>query len=311
MFVAAAVLTACSSGVDTTRSVSARTTVAAPTSGDAGPADPAFSEAKLRAVDPCGLLDAKLLGNVGTPSGKSSGDPFQGCTADATVTGQQMSFQLKVGEAVPELDRDAIAVAGLRVLETKQDKGCTDKAVTQSAPSRALVVRTDAKSGGDACAAGKQVLSAVIARLRTAPPQLPAGSSVLAGIDPCTLVDKATIASIVGQQARTDSESLHDCAWRQSGITLEVYGKIGLDPKIPGFDKPPTPVDLGGITAYQSDSSAGYPSCTVSWADQPLADDHGEIVSVYVANGQKLPDFDTCAHAVAAGKIVAAKLPKS
>jgi hypothetical protein len=311
VLVVAAVLTACSTGVDTTRSVSARTTVAGSAAGDTGPVDPAFTEARLRAVDPCGLLDQTLLGTVGTPAGKPSGDPFRGCQATVTVNGQQLAVTVTLGDAAPEQDRDGLALAGLRVLEAKQDKSCTDKAITQSAPSRAIVVRTDAKGDGDACGVGQRVLSAVIARLRTAPPLIPAGSSVMAAVDPCTLVDKATVASFVGPQARLDSESLHDCAWRQNGLTLEVYAKIGLDPKVPGFGQPPTPVDLGGVTAYQSDSSAGYPSCTVQWADQPLADDHGEIVTVYAANGQKTPGVDTCGHAVAAGKIVAAKLPKS
>ena len=180
VLVAAAALTACSSGVDLTRSVSARTTVAAPTSGaDAGPVDPALTEAKLRAVDPCGLLDARLLGDIGTAKGQPSGDPFQGCHANVTINGQQATISVTLGDAVPELDHDAIALAGLRVLEAKLDTGCTEKAVTQDSPSRAIVVRTDLK-GGDSCGIGKQVLTAVIARLRTAPPQLPAGGSVMA-----------------------------------------------------------------------------------------------------------------------------------
>ncbi|MBB5893877.1 hypothetical protein ACFFS4_22675 [Kutzneria kofuensis] len=309
---AAAVLTACSSGVDTTRSVSARTTVAtAATGGDSGPVDPAFAEAKLRAVDPCGLLDTKLLGNVGTPGGKPSGDPFRGCQATVTVNGQQLSVTVTLGDAVPEWDRDAIPLDGMRVLEARQNTSCTDKAVTQSSPTRAIVVRTEAKGGGEPCATGRQVLSGVIARIRTAPPQIQAGSSVVAGTDPCTLIDKATVTSIVGPQPRLDSESLYDCAWRQNGITLEVYAKIGLDPAVPGFDTPPTPVDLGGVSAYRSDTSTAYPSCTVQWADRPLSQQRGEIVTVYVANGQKIAGFDTCGQAVAAGKIVAAKLPKS
>jgi len=308
---AAVVLTACSPGVDLTRSVSARTDVAAPTSGaDSGPVDPALTEAKLRAVDPCGLRDTRLLGDIGTPSGQPSGDPFQGCHANVTVNGQQTTVSVTLGDAVPELDHDAIALAGLRVLAAKQDASCTDKAVTQDSPSRAIVVRVDAK-GGDPCAIGKQALTAVIARIRTAPPQLPAGGSVMAAVDPCTLVDQATIASLVGPQARLDSESLHDCAWRQNGMTLEVNAKIGVNPAVPGFDTPPTPVDLGGVAGYQSDSSTAYPSCTVQWADRPLSGDHGEVVTVYVGNGQKTPGVDTCGHAVAAGKIVAAKLPKS
>ncbi|MFI9384411.1 hypothetical protein [Kutzneria sp. NPDC052558] len=311
VFAAAAVLTACSSGVDTTRSVSARTTVAAPSSGaDTGPVDPALTEAKLRAVDPCGLLDTRLLGDLGAPSGQPSGDPFQGCHATVSINGQQATISLTLGDAVPELDHDSIALAGLRVLEAKQDASCTDKAVTQASPSRAVVVRVDAK-GSDPCGIGQRALTAVIARIRTAPPQLPAGGSVMAPIDPCGLVDPATIASLVGPQARLDSESLHDCAWRQNGMTLEVSTKISGNPAVPGFDKPPTPVDLGGVTGYQSDSSTSYPSCTVQWADRPLSGDRGEVVTVYVGNGQKTPGVDTCGHAVAAGKIVAAKLPKS
>ncbi|QUQ71241.1 hypothetical protein [Kutzneria sp. CA-103260] len=311
VFAAAVVLTACSSGVDTTRSVSARTTVAAPTSGaDAGPVDPALTEAKLRAVDPCGLLDARLLGDIGTPSGQPSGDAFQGCHAGVTVNGQQVTVSVTLGDAVPELDHDALALAGLRVLAAKQDASCTEKAVTQDAPSRAVVVRVDAK-GGDPCGIGKQALTAVIARIRTAPPQLPAGGSVMAAVDPCTLVDQATVAALVGPQARLDSESLHDCAWRQNGITLEIYAKIAGNPAVPGFDKPPTPVDLGGVTAYQSDSSTSYPSCTVQWADRPISGSQGEVVTVYVGNGQKTPGVDTCGRAVAAGKIVTTKLPKS
>jgi hypothetical protein len=313
VLVAAAVLTACSSGVDLTRSVTGRTTVAAPVNGaaDSGPVDPALSEAKLRAVDPCALLDAKLLGNVGTPGGRPQGDVFQGCRADLSVNGQQMTVEVTLGAAVPELDRDAIALEGLRVLVAKQDSTCTDKAVTQSVPPRAIVLRTEAKAGGDACAVGHQVLSGVIARIRTDPPQIPAGSSLMAPVDPCTLVDRATITSTVGPQPRTDMESLHDCAWRQNGITLQVFAKLGVDPAVPGFDKPPTRVDLGGVAAYADENDSSSPSCTVRWPDRPLVEQHGEIVSVYVANGLRTPGVDTCARAVAAGKIVLARLPKS
>ena len=311
VLVAAALLTACAANVDTTRSVAARITVPGQPGGDTGPVDPAFAEGKLRAVDPCGLLDAKLLGNVGTPGGKSDGDPFQGCTANVAVNGQQMTVAVTLGAAVPEQDRDAIVLAGMRVLEAKQDKGCTDKAVTQSVPSRAIVVRTDAKAGGDACAVGKQVLSAVIARLRTAPPLLATGSVALSSVEPCSLIDRGTIGTIVGGDPQRDSESLHDCAWRYKGITLEVSAKIATDPSVPGFGQPPTPVDLGGVTAYRSDTSTSYPSCQVQWAGGPLADQRGAVVTVYVANGQKKPGVDTCGDAVAAGKIVVALLPKN
>lgn len=306
--VAAALLTACS-GPDLTRSVSARTTVDATAGGDnAGPVDPAFAEDKLRAADPCGLLDAKLLGNVGTPGGKPTGDPFQGCRADVTVGGQKMTVQVRLGDAVPEADRDAIALAGLRVVESKQDTSCTDKAVTQSSPSRAIVLRTEAKTGGDPCAVGKQVLAAVIARLRTAPPAVRAGSSVMAGKDPCTLVDQATVTAVVGEKARLDSESLYDCAWRLNGVSLDVSARIGIDPAVPGFDDPPVPVDLGGVKAYRSTTSSG---CEVAWADMPLQDDSGEIVTVKVLNSPGASGVDVCDRAVAAGKIVASKLPRS
>ena len=308
---AIAVLTACSPAVDTSRSVAGRNTITGQPGGDAGPVDPAFTEQKLRAVDPCALLDSKLLGAVGTPNGKPAGDPFQGCKAQVTVDGQQATVTVTLGDAVPEWDRDALSLAGLRVLEARQTAGCTDKAVTQASPTRAMVVRVEAK-GGEPCAVGRQVLSGVIARIRTAPPQIPAGSSVLAGADPCSLIDRGTVGSIVGDQWKRDSESLYDCAWRQKGITLEVYGKIGGDPSVAGFDAAPTPVDLGGgVTAYRSDTSTAYPSCTLKWADRPPANSVGEIVTVYVANGQKIPGFDSCAQAVAAGKIVAANLPKS
>jgi hypothetical protein len=308
---AVALLTACSPNVDTSRSVAGRNTVTGQPAGDAGPVDPAFTEAKLRTVDPCALLDSKLLGPVGTLTGKPHGDPFQGCKAQVTVDGQQSTITVTLGDAVPEWDRDALSLAGMRVLEARQTGSCTDKAVTQASPTRAVVVRAEVK-GGEPCAVGRQVLTGVIARLRTAPPLIPVGSSVMVGTDPCSLIDRATIAAIVPGEAKRDSESIYDCAWRQKGVTLEVYGKIGGDPSVAGFDVAPTPVDLGGgVTAYRSDTSTAYPSCTLKWADRPMANGTGEIVTVYVANGQKLPDFDTCAKAVAAGKIVVANLPKS
>ncbi|MEV6612144.1 hypothetical protein [Kutzneria sp. NPDC051319] len=307
---AAALLTACSPTVDTTRSVTGRTTVAGQPAGDLGPVDPAFAEAGLRAVDPCALLDAKLLSTVGTLGAKPAGDPFQGCRAEITVGGQQMTVTVTLGDIVPEWDRDALSLAGMRVLEARQSGSCTDKAVTQGSPTRAVVVRTEAK-GGEPCAVARQVLSGVIARIRTAPPKIAAGSSVMAGTDPCSLIDRDTVNKIVGDQPKRDSESLYDCAWRQKGITLEVYAKIGGDPSVAGFDAPPTPVDLGGVTAYRSDTSTSYPSCTLTWSDRPMSQGRGEVVVVYVANGQKIAGFDPCAQAVAAGKIVAANLPKS
>lgn len=308
---AVALLTACSPNVDTSRSVAGRNTITGQPEGNVATVDPAFSETKLRTVDPCALLDGKLLDAVGTLNGKPHGDPFQGCKAQVTVDGQQDTVAVTLGDAVPEWDRDALSLAGMRVLESRQTGSCTDKAVTQASPTRAVVVRTEAK-GGEPCAVGRQVLSGVIARIRTAPPRIPVGSSVMAGTDPCSLIDRGTIAAIVPGEPKRDSESLYDCAWRQKGVTLEVYGKIGGDPSVAGFDTPPTPVDLGGgVTAYRSDTSTAYPSCTLKWADRPMANGVGEIVTVYVANGQKLPGFDTCAKAVVAGKIVVANLPKS
>jgi hypothetical protein len=310
---AVALLTACSPNVDTTRSVAGRNTITGQPEGNTAAMDPAFTETKLRLVDPCALLDGKLLDAVGTLDGKPAGDPFQGCKAQVTVDGVQNTITVTLGDAVPEWDRDALSLAGMRVLEARQTGSCTDKAVTQASPTRAVVVRAEVK-GGEPCAVGRQVLTGVIARIRTAPPRVPMGSSVLAGngTDPCTLIDRGTIASIVPGDAKRDSESLYDCAWRQKGVTLEVYGKIGGDPSVAGFDAAPTPVDLGGgVTAYRSDTSTGYASCTLKWADRPMANGLGEIVTVYVANGQSLPGFDTCAKAVAAGKIVVANLPKS
>jgi hypothetical protein len=309
---AVALLTACSPNVDTSRSVAGRNTITGQPEGNVASVDPAFSETKLRTVDPCALLDSKLLDAVGTLDGKPHGDPFQGCKAQVTVDGLQNTITVTLGDAVPEWDRDALSLAGMRVLEARQTGSCTDKAVTQASPTRAVVVRAEVK-GGEPCAVGRQVLTGVIARIRTAPPRIPMGSSVMAGKDPCLLVDRGTIFAIVpGGDPKRDSESLYDCAWRQKGVTLEVYGKIGGDPSVAGFDTPPTPVDLGGgVTAYQSNTSTAYPSCTLKWADRPMANGVGEIVTVYVANGQNLPGFDTCAKAVVAGKIVVANLPKS
>ncbi|GAA0599894.1 hypothetical protein GCM10010174_14430 [Kutzneria viridogrisea] len=306
---AAVALTACTPGADQARSVSPRTAVQATATGVAinkGPTDPAFAADRLRAVDPCGLLDKKTQALVGTP-GEAAGNPFTGCQVSMKDgSGQAMQLSLDLGSPISEVKKDATTeLAGTRVLETRQGSGCMDKAITQDTPGLGLVLRVDAKGGTDPCEVARKLVTAVLGRLRTAPPAMNNPKGTLAVVDPCALVDKATVDSLVGTSATAQPQQLHECLWRQPGVLLYVTFRMSGDPSMPVLEHKTTPVDLGGLTAYQLPNISTLAGCSVSWWPRATAAASETVVIRYDAEG------DSCAKAVAAAKVVAGKLPRS
>lgn len=278
---------------------------------DGRPAHPAFAADKIRLVDPCELLDEKVLKRLGTP-GKRSRTGYSRCSnfmkdkadKDLAVTveiGQTMTSELKNADK---------QLAGLRSHEqTLDNSACFVSVITQEKPGLGITVQIGYEDG-DACAPGRTVAESVVKRIKDdAPKRTPAKGSLIT-LDPCALPDQATIEAAAGAGHRVYPYGLHNCSWVGDKRELTLDFRETFIPEDRDFDANQTEVDLGGgVKGYQVLSSTAFPSCEVKWVQLVGEDNDGELVEVKSA-GPKTSDFDRCATALAFAKAIIGKIPK-
>lgn len=308
------VLTGCAAGPNLAKVTFSRTTIPAASAGGASGSAVAsgnttgFDLASLRQIDPCGLLDANMTAGLGTAQDGSAADGFDFCTENLTdPNGHDLDLSITLGEAFddnPTLTLDGLPVAQQASGDTSD---CYNRIITQSDPQLGIVVEADDKS--DACHYGQLLAQAVINRIRTNPPKRNNTGS-LAALDPCAMVDDATVAAAVGAGADKSYEDLYKCDWQGGQTDLSVEFTVGEDPKTDNSLGNPTPVTVAGITAYQVYSTDVFPSCTISWLTRSTGDGSGEIVHVEFDNVQNIT-VDVCAKAVAVATVVGPKVPKN
>lgn len=307
---AAALLAGCATAhsTDTRRTDSTRATVAS----DAGPGQGAnstsFASAKLRTVDPCGLLDRNTLSQLGTSAEPATQNDIDSCRADLSDgNGKDLGIEVAIGGDLASSTPSG-TIAGLPVKEEASDTDCSERLITQHDPTTGIEVRVN-YIGDSACLIARQTAGLVVNRIRTNAPQRPDSVSSLAVIDPCDTIDNATAENLTAVGPERSVEGLFKCDWQAGDYDLSVEFTLDGNPKNDTVSGTPQPVDVG-VPAYAFSSNDVYPSCDVKWQVRSLGpgSEQGEVVDVQFGDvlGGSL---DPCTQAEAAAKVVATKVP--
>lgn len=314
---AVALLAGCSTAnaVGTKRTDSTRATISSDANTGAAANNANFAAAKLRNVDPCGVLDQNTIAQFGkSQQPHGSEDQLDSCDADLDDGhGKDLNLRVTIGGDLSD-NTPSGTIAGLPAAEHLTTSVCFERLITQRHPSTGIEVEVDYNNTADSCLIARQLAGLVVNRIRTNPPPRPDGARSLAAVDPCATVDDATAANLTQGQPDRSILGFYKCDWQSAGYDLSVEFRIDTNPKNDTFDGTPKPVDVG-VPAYEFASNDVYPSCDVKWEVAPVTDnteqnDAGEIVDVQfgnVLNGS----VDACAQAEAAAKIVATKVPHS
>lgn len=318
--VAAVVLAGCGKTVDTAKQTYTRTTVPAGQGGDAtgtstGKAktnDPAFSNDKLRKLDPCALLSKDILASVGKPADNRMQDFGTCANYMEDKDGKELSLTLYVGETISGAEGADGNIGGLPAFESELDdsSACFVSAITSTNPNFGIRVQVGGK-GKDLCKVGTTILTSVVDMIRTDPPVRAEKRGSVAGSDPCTLLDEAGLKTALGVKTSVSPYSLHWCNWIGDGLSAGLWFRTGYDPKDSTVD-PGAPVDLGsGVTAYQTVTTSGSASCRLAWRHRSTgADGADEIVEVNVDKSQPPAGDNGCPAAIAVAKLLIPTLPK-
>jgi hypothetical protein len=315
----AVVLTACGGAVDTAKITYQRTTVPAgqdgtgggSTAGEPSTNDPAFTNEKLRLLDPCALLTDDLLASVGEPADNNRGDFAQCGNYMKDTDGADLSITLTLGENVSNAQEADQNIGGLPALENELDSGdaCFVTAVTSTLPNFGISIQ----AGGDSkklCEAGRTVLTGVVDRIRSDPPNYDNPKGTLLGVDPCASVKDATLQTVLGSGVDAGAPyNLHWCNWHGSTANLGVWLRLGYDPT-KGSGGEPVPLG-GGITGYKTTTTSSAASCELQWKHRAFAGDDTEIVHVFFDKQKPKKGEDVCKPALSLAKTLISTLPKA
>ena len=307
---AAALLVGCTASANaagTARTDSSRTTVSSDATGQSANSTD-FASAKLRTVDPCGLLDRDTLSQLGKVSEPAAQSDIDSCQADlADGSGTDLGVEVSIGDDLAS-SKPTGTIAGLPAQEDATSTQCAERLVTQHDPATGIQTRVTYR-GANACAVARQLAGLVVDRIRTNAPQRPSGVSSVAVIDPCDTIDNASVENLTAVGVDKSVEGLFKCDWSAGPYDLSVEFSLDGNPKDQTYAGTPRPVDVG-VPAYAFPSTDVYPSCDVKWLVRPVGgrDDQGEVVDVQFGDilGGTL---DPCTQAEAAAKIVATKVP--
>ncbi|WP_158888315.1 DUF3558 domain-containing protein [Amycolatopsis anabasis] len=308
-------MTAACGGTDLGRSNYPRTTVTRDSAGagsapDGPITDQAVATSALRTVDPCPLLDATTLAELGTP-GTQSAFGLDKCSNEVKdAGGKTIRVSLQLGDSLSGAGKDANgSVEGLPQIERKQDDAtCFVTAVTSKEPDLGITAQVSYQ-GGDPCRPGRVVLQKVIKRLRDKPAQYPQVPGSLLAVDLCTVGDDAVMAEIFGGDVKKSPIGLHNCSWSGRSPSGNLVYRTGSAPTPDGQTKE---VDLGGgMKGYSKSRSKTGSQCNITWLHRQTKEGEGEIVSFDYNNyTAEASADDPCGKALKAVKAIVPKLPK-
>ncbi|MEV7041507.1 serine/threonine-protein kinase [Amycolatopsis sp. NPDC051061] len=307
--VAAGTITAVTltSGDDGATATPATAAAPPPVTATSAPNPDPLGPDKLRGVDLCQVLPSvpgtgKLAPEIGVHFFECIYETPQGQWLELTVGGPVSAG----GTASGELD-------GLPLSIDDKAGGCTASVPVVDRPDTTIGVEASsaAKPFAKPCDSAKAALTETVKRLRAGSP---AAQAVLAPVDPCGLVDTATVQRIAGPVTKVEPTGLHECHWQVGGeivVSLE-RGTPPTQSKDSYYDSTGT-VDLGGVTAYytrkRSNPASGF--CDLTWQHRPLENDYSEnVVVTYRTSASKLTDEETCRGAQDVAKAVRPGLPK-
>ncbi len=278
------------------------------------PVDPAFSSERLRLINPCALIEKELLQTIGTPSRYTSSNYTRCSNYMKDKAGKSLSITLDIGYSLTSTDlKNATkTLAGLKSGEQKLSSSCFITVVTQESPGQAVRIQVTTGAGNEAtepCEPGRKVLEGAVRKLRGNPQKYNPSKGSPVEVDPCAIVDKATLVPVLGASPRVLPFGLHQCSWSGQSAQMQLDIKTARIPKDGKFDTKSVEVDLGGgVKGYQAFKETSFPSCELIIVRTKDSGDAGEVVEFIVA-GSKDKQFDRCQAAQTFAKAVLPSLP--
>lgn len=280
------------------------------------PVDPAFAAERLRLINPCALIEKDLLQTIGTPSRYTSSNYTRCSNYMKDKAGKTLNVTLDIGYTLTSTDlKNATKqLAGLKSGEQKLSSSCFIIAVTQENPPQAARIQMTTGTGdqgAEPCEPGRKVLEGAIRKLRGNPQKYtpPKGSPV--ELDPCTIVDKATLAPVLGASPRSLPFGLHQCSWYGQDAQMQIEFKTARIPKDGKFDSKSVEVDLGGgVKGYQVLKDGPFPTCDLIVVRTKDSSDAGEVAEFSVG-ASKDKQLDRCQAAQTFAKAVLPSLPSA
>lgn len=317
---AAVLLAGCGEPVDTAKQTFPRSTVPAGQAGNETGStgkpktnDPAFTNEKLRELDPCGLLTKDILSAVGTPEENNKNDFGECSNYMKDKDGKDLSVTLYVGETISDAESADQNIGGLpaTVSELDDHSACFVSAITSTNPNVGVRVQIGG-DGDDLCKTGSTLLTAVVNLIRDDPPQRDKATGSIATSDPCALLDASALKTTLGGAETTAAPyTLHWCNWVGDKVSVGVWFRTGYDPKDDSVD-PGQPADLGnGVTVYQTADTTNGASCRLEWRHRSTGEDGAdEIIEVDYDNSAPPAGDNGCGTAIAVAKQLIPALPK-
>jgi Protein of unknown function (DUF3558) len=281
--------------------------------GKAKTNDPAFTNEKLRALDPCALLTDDILSAFGTPADDSAEDFGNCANYMKDKDGKDLSITLYVGETINGAEGADQNIGGLPALTNELDDktACFVSVITSTNPNFGVRVQIGG-DGDDLCGTGRSLLTSVVDLIREDPPEREQKTGSIANVDPCSLLEAGALKTTLGG-ADTDISpyTLHWCNWVGDKVSAGVWFRTGYDPKDSTVDQG-QPVDLGsGVTAYQTTENTSGVSCRLEWRHRSTGTDgEDEIIEVDFDNSAPAQGDNGCGTAGAIAKLLIPALPK-
>jgi hypothetical protein len=316
----AVVLVGCGGAVDTAKVTFQRTTVpAGQTAGGGGSAnngepqtnDPAFTNEKLRTLDPCGLLTKDILASVGDPVDNDRSDFASCANYMKDPAGDGLNITLTVGENVSNSQSADQQIGGLPAIENELDSGeaCFQTVITSTLPAFGITVQAGGEAK-DLCDAGRTVLTGVVDLIRNDPPAYPEAKGTLLVLDPCEVVEDDTLRTALGDGVDAGAPyNIHWCNWHSSAANLGVWLRLGFDPA-KGSDGHPVSLG-GGITGYTSTTTSSPGTCELQWGHRQFEGDDTEIVHLFYDKLDAAKGDDPCKPTINLAKTLITTLPKA
>lgn len=279
------------------------------------PVEPAFAAERLRLINPCALIEKEVLQTVGTPS-KYTSSSYTRCSNNMKdKAGKTLNLTLDIGYSLASTDvkNSTKKLADLKSGEQKLSGTlCSVWVLTQESPAQAVRIQASTGSGNDGaepCEPGRKVLEGAIRKLRGNPQKYNPLKGSPVEVDPCTIVDKATLAPVLGASPRALAYGLHQCSWTGQSAQMQLEFKTARIPKDGKFDSKSVEVDLGGVKGYQAFKDGPFPTCELVVV-RTSQNDGGEIAEFIVA-AAKEKELDRCQAVQTFAKAVLPSLPKA
>ncbi|MCP3798219.1 DUF3558 domain-containing protein [Allokutzneria sp. A3M-2-11 16] len=275
------------------------------------PVEPAFAAERLRAVDPCQLMDTQTLSGFGVPAASRSVALSDCANYMKDGSGKRLSITLRLGQNITILDTaKTIKVGGLTTVESTSTTTCFVKSVTQEGSSvLGIVAQVDYE--GDSCDVGRRLNETVINRIRTNPPlraQDNKGSVTV--VDPCAVFPAVTATELLGGTPTISSYDMYRCTFRRDSLYFGIEFREATDPKDSSQNKKAQVVTIDGVTIYQRKEDSFNASCKMEWMHKATTAGKGEVVEVSFDNSKKGVEVDLCGKATTVVKALLPKLPK-